>query len=92
MLNRSGVNKDLSGTPFLRCCNLFSLLLPVVRMKLRLPTSSMIMQTLSLSRSSLTNTALVFFLAELTLNGLHQQGDLIFVLTPVSKSRPLLLE
>jgi len=44
------------GTPFLRYRNLFLLLFPVVRVKLRLPTISMIMRTMRLSgrnRSSL---------------------------------------
>ena len=56
MVKSRGAKADPCRTPFLRRRNLLRLLLPVVRVKLRLPTSSMIMRTMCLSgrnRSSL---------------------------------------
>jgi len=43
---KSGAKADPCGTPFLKHCNLLHLLLPMLRVKLRLPTSSMIMRTI----------------------------------------------
>jgi len=52
MLERRGAKTDPCGMPFLRHHNLLRLLPPVVRVKLRLPTSSMIMRTMCLSGSN----------------------------------------
>ena len=49
MLKRRGAKTDPCEMPFLRRRNLLRLLLPVVRVKLRLPTSSMITRTMCLS-------------------------------------------
>jgi len=45
MLKRRDARIDPCGTPFLRRCNLLRLLFQVVRVKLRLPTISMVMWT-----------------------------------------------
>ena len=53
MLKRRGAKTDPCGTPFLRCRNLLFLPFPVLgRVKLRLPTISMIMRTMCLSGSN----------------------------------------
>jgi len=52
MLKRRGAVTDPSGTPFLRYRNLFRMPFLVVRVKLQLPTISMIMWTMCLSGSS----------------------------------------
>jgi len=46
ILKRRAAETDPCGTPFLRRRNLLRLLLPVVRMKLRLPITCMIAQTM----------------------------------------------
>jgi len=49
MLKRRGARTDPCGTPFLRVRSLLHMLLPVMRVKLRLTTISMIMRTMCLS-------------------------------------------
>jgi len=49
MLNKSGARTDPCGTPFLRRRNLLLGPLPMVRVKLRLRTSSMMNDTMCLS-------------------------------------------
>jgi len=55
MVKRRGIRTDPYGTTVLRCHNLLRLLLLVGRVKLQLPTSSMIMQTMCLSGSNHSN-------------------------------------
>jgi len=52
MLNSRGARTDLCGTPFLRRRNLLLWPFPVARVKLRLPTISMIMWTMCLIGSN----------------------------------------
>jgi len=49
MLKRTGAKTDPRGTPFLRYRNPLCLMLPVVKMKMRLPTSCMIMRAMYLT-------------------------------------------
>ena len=55
MLKRRGARTDPGGTPLLRRPNLLRLPLAVVRVKLILPTSSMIKRTMCLSGSNRSN-------------------------------------
>jgi len=55
MLNRKDASPDPCGTPFLRRGNLLRLLLAMVRLKLRLVTSSMIERNIRLSGSNRSN-------------------------------------
>jgi len=55
MLQRRGAMMDPCGTPFLRRRNLLRLPLAVVRVKLRLPKSSMIKRIMRLSSSNRSN-------------------------------------
>ena len=58
MLKRRGARTDPGGTPLLRRPNLLRLPLAVVRVKLILPTSSMIKRTMCLSSSNRSNSQL----------------------------------
>ena len=57
-VEEKGCQPDPCRTPILRHGNLFCLPLAVVSVKLRLPTSSMIKQTMRLSSSNHTNLLL----------------------------------
>jgi len=63
MLKRTGATSDFYGTSFLRRRDLLHLLLPLVRVKLRLPTRFIIMQTMRLAvrnRSSLRDDVMQY--------------------------------
>jgi len=63
MLKRTGATSDFYGTPFSRRRDLLRLLLPLVRVKLRLPASFIIMQTMRLAvrnRSSLRDDVMQY--------------------------------